>query len=174
MVCVKENLTNDYQNPQATVFTLSVHHPVTPMTPSSTHLSSPHQAPSLASFCAPLTPTLRFLPASTTPLTKPADSDTVEATDRFGSVLTLRLVRRCINKQRSSWSSAASEVTGGRPENKSQAWNTTLAETATAAGRASAVAPSDDFAAGARLRGQEQASLEPGTPCFRPIGTCSR
>ena len=134
---------------------------------SHTHVFSPRKAPFLASPCASLTLTSTFFPfpLSTSPATKPADSDTVEATDRFGSVLTLRLVRRGGNHQGSCRSTAAFDATSGRPESRS---DTTLAGTVTEAGKASAVTPGNDLAAGTRLRGREQTPVEPGTPCFHP------
>lgn len=116
--------------------------------------------------CLTLIP--HVLPAFTRPATKPADSDTVEATDRFGSVLTLRLVRCANNNEGSSYPSTAPTATSGRPENNSEAWNTRLVGTATEAGKASS---SDGFAAGASLRGEEASPLGSGTkngmlPCI--------
>ena len=110
-----------------------------------------------------MTLTLHFLSHVHRLCTKPAESDTVEATDRFGSVLTLRLVRRHNGQtQGYSFSATTSAVTGGRLENNSEAWSTRLVGTAMGAGKASAVTPSADFAAGARLRDQEETPLESG------------
>eukprot|EP00752_Nemacystus_decipiens_P010771 g9583.t2 len=94
-------------------------------------------------------------------------SDTVEATDRFGSVLTLRLVRRSINNE------GASEATSGRPENESRAWDSALDETKTRARKPMAVTLSDDFAAGTRLSDQGQPPLESGRSALPSSGTAT-
>lgn len=86
----------------------------------------------------------------------------MEATDRFGSVLTLRLLRRGNNDRGSSYSATASAAANGRREKYSEAWNNTLVGTATEARKTSTATPSTDFAAGARLGGQEQTPLESG------------
>lgn len=86
----------------------------------------------------------------------------MEATDRFGSVLTLRLVRRVNNGHGPSYSATASVGTNGRPENAFEGCSIRLTKTAMDAGTASASTPSADFAAGTRVCGQEQTHLESG------------
>lgn len=85
----------------------------------------------------------------------------MEATDRFGSVLTLRLVRRGHNDQRSSYSATASVAANGRPKNHSEGWGTRLARTEMEARKTLGDAPSTDFKAGA-LCSREQTSHESG------------